>query len=433
VFPFIPVAALLTFGANLVWAGEWPGWLGANRDGLSPDKALLKEWPEEGPKLLWKVDTLGEGWSSVAVVDGRIYTTGNRDQKQFLICMDADGQELWRVEQGPEASHHTYKAARSTPTIDGQRAYVTAGNGRVTCHDIADGKLIWERNMETELGGAVGGWRYAESVLILDDLAVVTPGGDNIIVALDKATGEIVWKSDAAVGQATYSSCITIEGEDSTLIVNGTGGGLVAVDAATGKLVWSNPFAEKNANVPTPLYADGHLFWAVGYGKGEICFNVTHAAGKWTFQESWFGKDFNCLLNNYVIVDGRIYGNSRGNKGVLCKDLKTGETCWILSDVPTCQVTWADDRVYVFSDRGRATLVEPLDDEPRITGRVEVTGDGRSWAYPVVIGGRLYLRYDTNLYCYDVRQPATQARQTVAGNGDTPLSFAPARAAGAAK
>jgi len=383
----------------------WPGWLGPNRDGLSPDKGLLKQWPEDGPSLLWKTDTLGSGWSSVAVVDGHIYTTGNRDRKQMLLCLDMKGRDVWRVQHAPEASHHTYKAARCTPTVDGRRVFATAGNGLVTCHDTANGKLIWQRNMEAEMGGKVGGWRYAESVLILGERAVVTPGGPNAIVALDKATGEEAWKSDAAVTKATYSSCITIAGRDgATLIVNGTRSGLLAVDAATGQKVWSHPFAEHNANVPTPLYSDGYLFWAVGYGKGEICFKVGQADGKWTFEEAWSGNDFNCLLNNYVIADGRIYGNSRGNKGLLCKDLKTGEALWILPGIPTCQVTWADGMVYVFSDRGWATLVQPSGDQPRVTGRVEVTGDGRSWAYPVVIGGRLYLRYDTNLFCFDLRE-----------------------------
>jgi outer membrane protein assembly factor BamB len=383
----------------------WPGWLGPNRNGLSPDKGLLKQWPEEGPPLLWKTNTLGSGWSSVAVVDGRIYTTGNHEKKQMLLCLDLEGKRIWRVEHAPEADHHTYKAARSTPTVDGGRLFTTAGSGLVTCHDAADGKLIWQRNMETEMGGKVGGWRYAESVLILGRMAVVTPGGPNAIVALDKATGKEVWKSDASVTKATYSSCITIAGEDgATLIVNGTRSGLLAVDAATGRKVWSHTFAEHNANVPTPLYSDGHLFWTVGYGKGEICFKVDRTDGAWAFEKAWFGEEFNCHPGNYVIVDGRIYGNSRGRKGLLCKDLKTGEAYWSMPDVQTCQVTWADGMLYVFSSqKGRATLVAPSAEGGKVTGRIEVEGEDNSWAYPVVTGGRLYLRYDTNLYCFDVR------------------------------
>jgi outer membrane protein assembly factor BamB len=185
---FLPLSA-----AN---AADWPGFLGPNRDGNSSAEGLLKQWPENGPTLLWKVENVGPGWSSMAVVDDRIYTTGNEGDSQMLICLDLEGNEQWRVEQGPKCSHRGYPGARSTPTIDGDRIYVTGGDGLVTCHSIDDGKILWKRHMKSEMGGKVGGWRYAESVLILDDLAIVTPGGENAIVALDKMTGEDVWKSD---------------------------------------------------------------------------------------------------------------------------------------------------------------------------------------------------------------------------------------------
>lgn len=381
--------------------GPWPGWLGPRRDGHSPDTGLLKVWPEGGPKLLWKCDTLGAGWSSATVTSDRVYITGTPGDMQILYCFDRDGKELWKVEQGPRCSHRQYYGSRSTPVVDGQRLYVTGGDGLVTCHNAADGKILWKCDMVKEYQGKVGGWRYSESVLILDDLAIVTPGGEHAIVALDKATGKEVWKASVSA-TAGYSSCMVVREQGSTIIVNGSQSGLLAVDAKTGKKVWTHNFASGNtANVPTPAFADGHLFWAVGYGKGAICFRVRCDGDQWHFDEAWTSKDLNCHPGNYVVDKGRVYGKGKG--GLVCVDLKTGETLWS-ERVPAGQVSWADGRLYVFADsRGIASLVEPGDKQGKAVGRVQVEGEGSSWAYPVVAGGRLYLRYDTHLYCYDVK------------------------------
>ncbi len=381
---------------------DWPGFLGPNRDGHSPDTGLLRQWADDGPPLLWKIDDIGPGWSSVAVSDGCVYTTGNANEKQMLICLGLDGRERWRVEQGPKCDHRKYPGARSTPTVDGERIYVTGGSGLVTCHMKTDGRIVWQRDMKTEMGGKVGGWRYAESVLILDDLAIVTPGGNHAIVALDKQTGEDVWQSDATA-TAGYSSCIAIsEGKD-TAIVNGSQSGLLVVDAKTGQLLHLHEFAVRNtANVPTPAYADGMLFWAVGYGKGSLCLNVAHDARGWSFEEAWRNTDLNCHPGNYVVADGKVFGRAKG--GFACVDLKTGETLW-RDRVRGGQVCWGDGLLYVLADSGgRVSLVDPnADEEARIKGSFSVEGEGSSWAHPVVIGGRMIIRYDTNLYCFDVK------------------------------
>jgi outer membrane protein assembly factor BamB len=337
----------------------------------------------------------------MAVAGGRIYTTGNADGMQMLICLDSDGNEVWRSEQGPECRHRGYPGARSTPTVDGERIYVTGGNGLVTCHRTSDGQTVWQRDMKTEMGGKVGGWQYAESVLILGNLAVVTPGGENAIVALDKTTGKDIWKSDASA-TAGYSSCMTITENGSTVIVNGTQSGLLVVDAVTGKLIHKHEFAVRNtANVPTPAYVDGLLFWAVGYGKGSVCLDVDHDAGEWSFREIWRNSDLNCHPGNYVVADGRVFG--KGRRGLNCVDLKSGETQW-QERIRAGQVCWGDGMLYVLSDSGgEVSLVDPAGGETKLKGAFAIDGTGRSWAHPVVIDGRLLLRYDTNLYCYDVK------------------------------
>lgn len=382
-------------------AADWPGFLGPNRDGHSPDSGLLKRWPETGPPLVWKVDDVGPGWSSMAVANDCVYTTGNAGDMQMLICLDLDGRERWRIEQGPKCSHRKYGGARSTPTIDNDRIYVTGGGGLVTCHSAADGQILWQRHMKREMGGKVGGWQYAESVLILDNLAIVTPGGQNAIVALDKMTGQDVWQSDVSA-TAGYSSCMTITEEGDTIVVNGSQSGLLVVDAQTGKLVHKHDFAAPNtANVPTPAYSNGFLFWAVGYGKGSVCLEVEHDAGEWSFTEAWRNRDLNCHPGNYVVADGCVFG--RGRRGLTCVDLETGQTEW-QERVRAGQVCWADGMLYVFSDSdGRISLVDPAAPDTKTKGSFAVEGEGRSWAHPVVVDGRLLLRYDTNLYCFDVK------------------------------
>jgi len=382
-------------------AADWPGFLGPNRDGHSPDKGLLKQWGADGPPLLWKVDNIGPGWSSMAVADGYVYTTGNSGGMQMLICLDLKGKEKWRVEQGPEAPNRGYPGARSTPTIDGKLIYVTGGGGLITCHRTTDGKMVWKRDMKSEMSGKVGGWKYGESVLILGNLAIVTPGGRNAIVALNKLTGKAVWGSNVS-GTAGYSSCITITEGGSTIIVNGSQSGLLAVSAKTGKLIYQNKFAAPNtANCPTPAYSDGHLFWAVGYGKGGICLKVTCKSGKWTFEEAWRNRDFNCHPGNYVVAGGMVYGKARG--GLACVDLKTGETKW-KDRIGAGQACWGDGMLYVFADSGgKMSLVDPMASSDRVKGKFSVAGSGKSWSHPVIIDGRLFVRYDTNLYCYNVK------------------------------
>ena len=397
----LSASVLLT--AAGVGAADWTTFLGPNRDGRSPDTGLLKQWPPEGPRQLWKSETVGAGWSSVAVANGCVYTTGNEGENQMLVCLDdATGKERWRAAQGPKSSHKKFNGARATPTVDGDRLYLTGGDGLLTCHRATDGSILWKKNLLGDLGGKVGNWQYAESVLILGNLAVVTPGGEHAVVALDKMTGNTVWKSDKPA-TAGYSSLVPITLNNSTILVNGSQSGLLAVDAATGKEIYRNPFADGNtANAPTPAYADGHLFWAVGYNKGGICLKVGNSGGKWTFEDAWTTHDFACHPGNYVVAGGCVYGKGKGS--LVCADLKTGQTRW-QERFGAGQVSWADGLLYSLADSGgKLSLVDPSAAEgSRVKGAIQVAGTGNSWSHPVIVNGRLYVRYDTNLYCFDVK------------------------------
>ena len=395
---FIVLAAC---GAPAVRGDDWPGWRGPARNGKSAETGLLKTWPEGGPALLWKASGIGKGFSSVAVVKGTVYATGDVGGDLVLSALSGTGALLWRQVQGP-AYTASHGGARSTPVVDNGMIYLVGGSGRVTCHDAASGKIVWERELKS-FGGAPGGWGYAESALVVDGKVIVTPGGVTGIVALDKRTGQDVWRSDAAC-KAHYSSAIVIRDKAHTLIVQGSGSGLLAVDAKDGRKVWSNNiFAGNTANCPDPAYEDGYLFWANGYGKGGICFKVACREGVWSFAEAWRTSDMICHHGGYVIDKGHIYGNH--NAGWSCLDLQTGATLWKnQKGVGKGSVCFADGMLYLFGEQGgRAGLAAASPDGLAMSGEVTVQGAGPSWAHPAVAGGRLFLRYDDTLYCFDVK------------------------------
>ena len=388
----------------------WAQWRGPNRDGKSLDTGLLKVWPEGGPKQLWKVTGLGSGWSTVSMANGLIYTTGMfedppGDRKTARLVMTAvtsEGKVAWTKELG-KAYTGSYRGARATPTIDGDNLYIQTGKGLLGCYDAKTGKTKWTRDCK-EFGGKPGGWGYTESILIVGDNVILTPGGKScFMVALNKNTGKTVWKSPA-FDYPHYSSPIYVVYEDVPMIITGARMGLIAFDPKTGKKIWSHEFAAKNtANCPDPAFADGYVFWSVGYGKGCVCVKLTVADKKVTATEAWKSKDMVNHHGGYVILDGYIYGNH--NKGWSCLDLKTGAVKWNDKGVGKGSLCYADGMLYLLGEKkGKVGLVEATPKEFKMGKTFNVEGKGPSWAHPVVNGGKLYLRFGDNLYCFDVKK-----------------------------
>ncbi|MFW6162982.1 MAG: PQQ-binding-like beta-propeller repeat protein [Planctomycetota bacterium] len=379
---------------------EWPGWRGPNRDGKSPDTGLLKAWPQGGPDRVWEVDFIGSGFSAVAVVGGRIYTTGHVDRRLILFAMDMDGRLQWKKDIAP-AYRASHPGSRSTPMIHDGKLYLVGGNGQVFCGDAATGRELWTRHMK-EFGGKRPDWGYAESVLIHKDMAIVKPGGrKGCIVALQKDTGKLRWQSPFAAG-AEYSSCVHTAFEGKDLVLTGTRSGIVCVDAHDGSLYWSNPWCAGNtANCPDPVVSDDLVFWANGYGKGGICLEMRAAGDRVQADKVYTTRNMNCHHGGYIIHQGYVYGNNGG--GWACLELATGRRQWYERAVGKGSLCWADGMLYLYGEGGgRAALATCSPEGLEVKGRVQVDGRGPSWAHPVVIGGRLYLRYDTHLYCFDV-------------------------------
>ena len=397
-------------GAGKAAAGGWPAWRGANRDGKSADTGLLKSWPGDGPKRLWHVKDIGTGYSSVSTAGGTVYVTGHKGGRLVLTAIGTDGQVAWSkdIGRGFTGSH---AGSRSTPTCDGGYLYIESGTGVVGCYDARTGRAKWTRDFR-DFGGRVPGWGYSESPLIVGDLVVVTPGGNSFMAALNKTSGRTVWQSPG-YGRAQYCSPIYVEHGRVPMVVNGGHTGLAGVHAKTGKILWTQDFATGNtANCPTPAYADGYVFWAVGYGKGGICVKLTASGSRVTAREAWRTRDMVCHHGGYVILDGHIYGNN-GN-GWACLDLATGRAKWDERGVGKGSLCYADGMLYLFGESGgKAGLAKASPQGLEMAGTFSVSGSGPSWAHPVVTGGKLYLRYDDNLYCYDVADPAAVKKVAV--------------------
>ena len=197
--------------ASPLLANDWPNWRGPDRDDVSKETGLLKEWPKEGPKQVWSNDNIGLGYSSFAIADGKLFTVGAREDSEFLICLDAtSGKEQWSARIGSRLNDGKGDGPRGTPTISGDAVCVMGGQGTVICAAVESGSVRWEKSMES-LGGKKPGWGFCESVLVDGERVICTPGGaDGAIVALNKADGEIVWRSTELTDRAGYSSVVPI-------------------------------------------------------------------------------------------------------------------------------------------------------------------------------------------------------------------------------
>ena len=379
----------------------WPGWRGPNRDGKSLDSGLLEQWPDGGPKLVWQADGIGKGFSSVAVSDGTVYITGDADDKLVLTALDSEGKPTWNVPIDAAWTKST-PGSRSTPTVDGELLYVLSGNGLLACVETDKGRLRWSRKA-AEFGGQPGGWGYAESVLIHGDLAIFKPGGE-LHRGAEQEDGRAGVDEFGVRGGTGVRFVHCHRVRQSRDDRHGDKSGIVAVDPENGRMLWANPFSAGNtANCPTPAFDDGYVFWANGYGKGGVCLRLDARGKQVTSERAWNTADMDCHHGGYIIHEGHIYGNHK--KRVCLPRSEVGREkmgragCW-----QGIALLRRRDALSVQRKERRAALATCSPEKTEVRGTFRVEGDGPSWAYPAVTGGRLYLRYSDHLYCYDVRK-----------------------------
>jgi outer membrane protein assembly factor BamB len=406
----------------ILCAADWPQWRGPNRDGISKETGLLKEWPSGGPKLLWQVKNLGDGYSTPAVVGDRLYVMSSKGMDdEFVKALNgSDGKELWSVRIGKVGANtpgNNYPGPRSTPTVDGDRLYVLGSDGDLACLDAASGKIAWSTNVRSTFGGKPGQWAYAESPLVDGDTLVCTPGGATAtIAAVDKKSGNPVWTCAVPEGdQAAYASITIVNAGGVKQYVQFLQKGLVGVEAKTGKLLWRYDAPAKNspANIPTPISRKDLVYGVAKGGAGLIRLSPSGAGIE--AAEVYLKNNLPNAIGGAVEVDGYLYGTNTGS--LICADFATGEIKWQFGEVKAGSLLYADGRLYWHGqETGEVALVEATPEGAREKGRftppdmptnrtpVENTKAGKSWTYPALANGKLYIRDWNCLWCYDVKQ-----------------------------
>jgi|SRR5579883_145367 len=423
--PLLTCAFLIAATAT---AADWPTFRGPNRNGICTETGLLKQWPKNGPKKVWTAKNLGLGWGTPSVADGRIYGIGTRDGKDGVWAVkESDGSELWftpfaapATGLGPQTN-----GPASTPTFQNGKVYAVSNNGTLACLDAKTGETAWTKNYVSDFGGAVPKWGYTESVYADGDKIICAPGGRGAaVVALKASDGAVIWETDAgAIGGGNgYSSPVkaTIGDVPMYVVLLGDSSGIVGVNANTGQLLWQYKGIAATgtvAQIPTPIVKDDKVWVSTSYKGGSALLQIV-PKGKNAFTVKEIKTYKKPELNNHhggmVLVDGYIYfGHDQNQGNPVCVDFKRGEIKWGPEKPPaggqgSAAVLYADGRLYFRYQNGTMVLIEPSPDELKVVSSFklpppDVKNYGQSWPHPVIANGKLYIRDQSVMYCYDIK------------------------------
>ncbi len=399
---------------------DWPQWRGPERNGISPERGLLKQWPKEGPKLLWQVNDIGDGFSTPSVVGNKIYLMSNRGMENEFVqaLLIQDGKPLWTTRVGNVGNPKQdppYPKARSTPTVDGDFIYALGSDGDLVCLEAKSGKIRWQKNLRQEFDGKPGEWAYAESPLVDGDVVVVTPGGAQAtLVALNKKTGAVIWKAAVPGGDpAGYASAIIVQGGGRKQYVQFLEKGIVGVDAKTGEFLWRyKEVAKGPAQAFTPV-ARGEYVYGGALSVGGGLVRLKPDGGGVTAEQVYFARGLPNGFGGAVLAGDYLYGTAVAVDELLAVGLTTGKVMWKTESLGSASVTSADGLLYVHSWRGDVALVEATPEGYREKGRFtppnqpkkKQVGQMAEWAYayPVIANGRLYIRDLETLWAYEIK------------------------------
>lgn len=415
------LGCMLSLTVTVAIAGDWPQWRGPGRDGKSAETGLIKDWDKTPPKHLWTIEGMGEGFASVSTSKGALYTTGNVEGGQAVIKVNLDDHTVaWTKVLTENKPKHGYDGSRCTPTVDGEFLYAVTSDGRISCLGTGDGEVVWTHQFKEWGGKMHSGWGFSESPLVDGDLVLCTPGGSEaMIVALNKKTGVEVWKSavpkvgDRGGDGAGYSSIVIGNGGGVKQYVTLVGRGVIGVRASDGKYLWGyNRVANGTANIPTPVTDGDYVFASSGYGTGSCLLKLSADGEGVKAEEVYFlePKTFENHHGGFILANGFIYSGAKHNKGFpICVEMKTGEVKWGGDIRPegtgSAAVTMADGQIIFRYQNGKLALVNATPSGYELHGSFTPEFQEReSWAHPVVSDGKLYLREQNKLMCYDLHE-----------------------------
>jgi outer membrane protein assembly factor BamB len=398
--------------AKDAFADDWPQWNGPNHDGKSTEKGLLAEWPTDGPELAWKATGFGRGYSGIAVVGDRLYTMGEKAGADWVVAASANGGKmLWSTKVGAPGPSgvpgYDFQGPRSTPTVDHGLIFALDASGEIICVNAVDGQEQWRRSLVKDLGGKPPTWGYSESPLVDGGQVVVTPGGkQGAIAAFARKTGELLWQTKEFTDAAHYSSIVPTEIDGIHQYVQLTAAHVVGLSAKDGHVLWKAPRQANVAVIPTPLVAGNEIYVTSGYGAGCNLFKVADSEGKLSVTQIYANH---VMVNHHggaVWVGEYIYGYSE-SKGLTCQKARTGEALWAEKEkIKKCSVSYADGKLYCREeDTGTVVLVEAASGGYVEKGRLNQPerSQEKAWTHPVIANGKLYLRDQDLLLCYDIK------------------------------
>ena len=390
---------------------EWPCFHGKDRTNKSPETGLARQWPENGPKLLLTIEGLGEGFSSVSIGDGLLYTAGLVNNQPWVFAFDLKGKLVWKKPNGKVWSTttatwaSTYTGPRSTPTYDNGVVYHLGEMGRLAAFESKTGKEIWYKDLLQEFDAAVPEYGYTESVLIDGDNLYVHPAGKKgHQVCLNKNTGNLVWASTQIPGNEGYTSPVMIEFGGYRQVIGGSAICYYGTETKTGKLLWTADVRNQNeCNISDAIVFNDYVFISSGYGLGSMLFRLKVSDKEIIPQKIWESSLMDNQHGGIILHNGFLYGSGSRAKGWYCLNFMTGKQSWRIPG-DEGSLTYADDMLYILEQRGTMRLVRATPDKYEVTGkfRVPVGGNGMYWAHPVVCDKRLYIRHADKIFIYDI-------------------------------
>lgn len=416
IFPCVVSLAMISIAAVPAPAQDWPQWRGANHDNVSTETDLLKSWPKGGPKLAWTFSGAGIGYSGPAIVGNRLYTMGADEKNDFVLAVDTDkGEKVWSTPIGPYVRNGYGSGPRGTPTVDGDYVYALSSAGVLTCLKAQDGEKVWSVSLTKDLGGGTPHWNYSESPLVDGDQVICSPGGSQgTMAALDKKTGQVLWRSKGLTDAAGYSSAVPATVGGVRQYVQLTMKGVAGVAAKDGRLLWYYRHPKyRTAVIPSPIVYENYVYAAAGYGAGDVLLKLT-PNGDGTKAEQIYDEDAMRLLDNkhegFVRIGDYVYGwSDRG--GWTCQEFATGKKMWQSKAFGKGSLTSAGGMLYCYSeDTGTMALVQASPQGWQEVGRFTIPQHTKRrefrnniWTHPVIANGRLYLRDQELIFCYQIK------------------------------
>jgi len=377
-------------------------WRGQNRNGIYNETGLLKKWPVNGPKLLWHFDELGDGHTSASVVASGIYTSGMIEGKGYVFAFNHAGKLLWKKEYGAEWNE-SHNGVRSTPLVIKDKLYLVSPYGKIVCMSTGKGEILWSIDLMKDYGARNIQWGITENLLFEGNTLFVTPGGtDANVLALDRNNGKLIWKSKGNGEKSGYCAPVLINHGGRKILVTMMAESIMGIDAANGAFLWKFPHPNEWSVQPNiPVFVDGNIYCTSGYGQGGVMLKLS-ADGK-SVTEVWRNKNLDPLTGGVVVLNGKIYGTGNKNRKFFCLDWKTGNELFSTRELAPANLIANDGLLYVYSESGKVSLVEPTADGINIISTFPVPyGANPHWAHLVIKDKKLFVRHGTSLMVYDI-------------------------------